>query len=123
VEQEEMNVAPIEPEVAPPEIAQIDPMPTPIRTQTITRSGRVSRPPAALNDFPIVVYKATQHISDVKPDSQWMSRIAFAASTNPDVLYMHKAMQQEEKPQFIMAMKEEVEGQTLNGNCILVERD
>jgi hypothetical protein len=55
VDQEEMNVAPTAPEVEPPEIAQIDPMPTPIRTHTTTHSGRVSRPPAALNDFQIVV--------------------------------------------------------------------
>jgi Reverse transcriptase (RNA-dependent DNA polymerase) len=32
-------------------------------------------------------------------------------------------MQQEDKPQFIMAMKEEVEGQTINGNWVLVEWD
>jgi hypothetical protein len=65
----------------------------------------VSRPPTALNDFPIIVYEAFQSISDVEPYLQRMTPVAFAASTNPDVQYMHDAMQQEDKPQFIMAMK------------------
>jgi Reverse transcriptase (RNA-dependent DNA polymerase) len=52
-----------------------------------------------------------------------MTPVAFTASSDPDVLYMHKAMQQKDKPQFIMAMNEEVPGQTISGNWVLVERD
>jgi Reverse transcriptase (RNA-dependent DNA polymerase) len=58
--------------------------------------------------------------------SRWMSQthtpLAYAASWDPDVLYMHEAMQQEDMPQFIRAMKEDVEGKTINGNWVLVEQ-
>jgi uncharacterized protein YabE (DUF348 family) len=43
--------------------------------------------------------------------------------SDADVLYMQEAMQQDIKPQFIMTMKEEVEGQTINCNWVLVEQD
>jgi hypothetical protein len=105
----------------PPEIQTV--AVAPIQTHTVTRSGKLSRPPATLIDFPMVVYEATQDITTAEPDAQWMSPIAFAASSDPDVLYIHEAMQQKDKPQFITAMKEEVEGQTINGNWVLVEQN
>jgi hypothetical protein len=44
-----------------------------------------------------VVYEATQNIQEVEPDMQWMSPVAFSASSDPDVLYMHEAMKDNDK--------------------------
>jgi hypothetical protein len=58
-------------------------------TQSITRSGRISRPPASLVDYPMVIYEASQDITQEEPNIQWMTPIAYAASSDLDVLYMH----------------------------------
>jgi hypothetical protein len=55
-------------------------------TQTTTRFGRLSRPPALLVDYPIVVYEANQDITQEEPKFQWMTPVAYVASSNPDVL-------------------------------------
>jgi hypothetical protein len=89
-------------------LAQLEPTPMPVShqpeptqqtvpIQRITRSGRISRLPSALMDFPMVVYEATQNIQKVEPDMQWMSPVAFSASSDPDVLYMHEAMKDNDK--------------------------
>jgi hypothetical protein len=64
--------------ILPP--AVLDP---PVRT----RSGRVTGPPAHLQDF--VVYEAIHNVSSIKPDIDSMSPIAFGATSDPDVLYYH----------------------------------
>ena len=48
--------------------------------------------------------------------------LAFAASNDPDVMYLHEAMRQPDKEQFLEAMKKEVEGQTKNGNWSIIPR-
>ena len=49
--------------------------------------------------------------------------MAYAASKDPDVMYLHEAMKQPDKPQFLKAMTKEVEGQIANGNFALVHID
>lgn len=46
--------------------------------------------------------------------------IAYAASKDPDTMYLHEAMKQPDKPQFLKAMQKEVEGQMANGNFALI---
>ena len=46
--------------------------------------------------------------------------IAYAASKDPDTMYLHEAMRQPDKPQFLKAMQKEVDGQIANGNFALV---
>ena len=49
--------------------------------------------------------------------------LALKAVADPDVMYMHQAMKQEDKSEFVKAMKKEVDDQTKNGNFSIVERD
>ena len=48
--------------------------------------------------------------------------LAFAASNDPDVMYLHEAMRQPDRKQFLEAMQREVEGQTKNGNWSIIPR-
>jgi hypothetical protein len=48
--------------------------------------------------------------------------LAFSASSNPDVMYLHDAMRQPDRQQFLKAMQQEVEGQTKNGNWSIIRR-
>jgi hypothetical protein len=62
------------------------PEPAPITEPTppnvvIMRSGRISRPPRALTQD-MVVYESIEDISQVDPEIDWMSPLAFAASSD-----------------------------------------
>lgn len=57
-----------------------------------------------------VPYQAIRELEDV--DELDM----FAASTNPDIMYYHEAMREDDKPQFIEAMIKEVNDQSGNDN-------
>ena len=48
--------------------------------------------------------------------------MAFKAVADPDVMYLHQAMKQQDKRQFIEAMKKEVQDQSGNGNFSLIRR-
>ena len=48
--------------------------------------------------------------------------LAFKTVADPDVMYMHQAMKQPDKEEFIKAMSKEVEDQTKNGNFSIVDR-
>jgi Reverse transcriptase (RNA-dependent DNA polymerase) len=68
------------------------------------------------------MYEFIEDISQVDLEIDWMSPLAFAASADPDVMYLHGALLQPDKAQFLKAMINEVEGQTRNKNWILIER-
>jgi Reverse transcriptase (RNA-dependent DNA polymerase) len=70
----------------------------------------------------MVVYESIQDITQVDPEIDWLSPLAYAASADPDVIYLHEALLQPDKAQFLMAIMEEVEGQTRNKNWVLVKR-
>lgn len=46
--------------------------------------------------------------------------VAYAASKDPDTMYLHQAMQEPDKEKFLEAMHKEVQGQINNGNFTLV---
>jgi hypothetical protein len=48
--------------------------------------------------------------------------LAFLASNDPDVIYLHEAMRQPDRQQFLKAMQQEVEGQTKNGIRSIIPR-
>jgi hypothetical protein len=50
------------------------------------------------------------------PPIDYLAPLAFAASSDPDVLYYHKAMQAHDNDQFIKATEDKIVGQTKNGN-------
>jgi Reverse transcriptase (RNA-dependent DNA polymerase)/GAG-pre-integrase domain len=86
----------------------------------MTRSGRITGPPSRLQDY--VVYEATVDVERVTPMIDTMSPLTFAASSDPDTLYFHEAMKAHDREQFINAMKDEIEGQTKNGNWVVIEK-
>ncbi len=88
---------------------------------TTTRSGRQVHPPRRYDDF--VTFETTIE-DNVQQNQQERDQTihAMAASSDPDVLYLHEAMQQPDRPQFLIAMKKEIQSQTDNGNWIIVER-
>jgi Reverse transcriptase (RNA-dependent DNA polymerase) len=61
--------------------------------------------------------------NDIEPEKDYQHpAIAFAASNNPDIMYWHKAMRQSDRKQFIQAAKEEIDGQTQNGNWRIIPK-
>jgi Reverse transcriptase (RNA-dependent DNA polymerase)/GAG-pre-integrase domain len=102
------------------------PTPTPNIKTTVLRSGRISKPPDRL----INAYACELQQSEVpyeifasiceNDERGW---VAYAASKDPDTMYLHQAMQQPDKDQFLEAMVKEVEGQMSNGNFAIVHID
>ena len=46
--------------------------------------------------------------------------LVYKASTDLDTMYMHKAMKEKDRNQFILTLKKEVEDQMANGNYTIV---
>ena len=49
--------------------------------------------------------------------------MVYKATSDPDSMYLHEAMQQEDKTELIKAMMEEVRDQTDNGNFSIIKRN
>ena len=54
---------------------------------------------------------------------EFMNPIAFKASSDPDTMYMHEAMRQSDRKEFIEAMQKEVQDQMRNKNFSIVHID
>ena len=48
--------------------------------------------------------------------------LAFAASSEPDTMYYHQAMNETDAPHFIKAMVEKINGQMRNNNFVVIPR-
>ena len=48
--------------------------------------------------------------------------MAYAASANPDMMYLHEALHQPDWEQFLQAMREEVVSQTANNNWTIIKQ-
>ena len=48
--------------------------------------------------------------------------MAFKASTDPDIMYIHEAMREKDKQKFIEAMEKEAEEKMNNGNFTIVKK-
>jgi hypothetical protein len=89
------------------------------KTPVITRSGRISKPPARL----IEVFDATLTSHEEMIDPELTNPIfAFAASADPDTMYLKEAMRQPDREKFIEAMKKEIQDHTDNKHWKLVRR-
>ena len=53
----------------------------------------------------------------------WQYPMAYKASTDPDTMYMHQAMRQPDKNEFVQAMQKEVNDQMENNNFKIVHKD
>jgi Reverse transcriptase (RNA-dependent DNA polymerase) len=69
------------------------------------------------------VYGVTPTCDSIYPEIDYLSHLAFVASTDPDVLYYHETMQAPDSEQFVKAIQDEIDGQTANGNWIIVHKD
>ena len=64
-----------------------------------------------------VAYEVLAQPVDIEPDINYIHpAIAFAASSNPDIMYFHEAMRQPDQAQFLKAAVKEIDDQTENGN-------
>jgi hypothetical protein len=86
-----------------------------------TRSGRTIRQPTRLIEVMDATLTAEDNI-DFDVNAEHPLLFAFAASADPDTMYLHEAMRQTDRLQFIEAMKREVEDHSNNGNWQIVHR-
>ncbi|KAG7339612.1 reverse transcriptase RNA-dependent DNA polymerase [Nitzschia inconspicua] len=92
----------------------------------ITRKGRTSKPPDWHRNFtamPAQIDPLEQH--KYKENDQLKELedpIVFAASTNPDIMYRHEAVQEPDAPQFREAMVKEVQDHLRNRHFIIIPR-
>ena len=56
------------------------------------------------------ILATTVEISSIN-NQEYEHPMACKASTDPDIMYMHEAMREKDKEQFILAMQKEVEDQ------------
>ena len=48
--------------------------------------------------------------------------MVYKATSDPDTMYLHEAMKQPDKVQFLQAMQKEVQDQRENGNFSIISR-
>jgi hypothetical protein len=96
-----------------------------------TRSGRVSKPTERMREsveqqtnrlVSLFVAWEVYHDDSYTIQTAMENPIAFAASTNPDVMYLDQAMKEPDKAKFEEAMLLEVKAHTDNGNWIIVKK-
>jgi hypothetical protein len=83
-------------------------------------SGRLTGPPSHLIEY--VVYGAFAAANSYNPPTEYLHPFAFAASSEQDILYYHGSMVAHDKENFIIAIEQEIQGQTANGNWEIVNR-
>ena len=62
-------------------------------------------------------------IDSIDDHSNHMRSLAFKASTDPDTMYMHEAMWEPDKAEFVKAMEKEVQDQMNNNNFTVKHKD
>ena len=82
---------------------------------TTTRSGRVSRPPTRLIETFFVPWDVF-HDDAMEFQELMEDPVSFAASSNPDIMYLNEAMSAPDCHEFRKAMHKEVEAHTNDGN-------
>ena len=65
------------------------------------------------NDYDTNVYHGTE---EYEIQQQMADPIAFAASSDPDIMYLHEAMKQPDRKQFVQVMIDEVTTHTTRGH-------
>jgi Reverse transcriptase (RNA-dependent DNA polymerase) len=88
--------------------------------QVTTRSGRVTKAPRKLDEY--VAYETTPFDSSHESPSTFMDPMAYTASSDPDVMYYHEAMQQPDRVEFVRAMSKEITAHTENKNWKIIDR-
>jgi hypothetical protein len=94
---------------------------TPSSPPRTTRSGRTTRAPLRFDNY--VAFEATPFDATHESQTTFLDPIAYAASSDPDVMYLHEAMQQSDRSEFVRAIEKEVNTHTNNKNWLVVEQD
>ena len=81
---------------------------------TTTRSGRTSRFPQRFQDYIAIPAIVELNIYD--------NPFAFAASSDPDVMYIKEAMKAEDSEHFVTAMQQEVKAHIDNKNWMIIHK-
>lgn len=91
-----------------------------------TRSGRVPKPVRRLIDAMETQVDEIFCLQSLFPDTDAKGEedplLAYKANADPDTMYMHEAMREPDKAEFIRAMVKEVEDQMGNGNFTIVKK-
>ena len=104
----------------------------PAAPATTTRSGRLSRAPERLIEVmeakmesirpTYVSFEALTLADRVDKFQDADPLMAYKATSDPDTLYLHEALKQPDRAQFIKAMVDEIDGQQANGNWEIIPR-
>jgi hypothetical protein len=93
------------------------------------RSGRIRRPVQRfIAAFVTVALLTVPHqtmctpLEEFDEDMHNSPLLAFAASADPDTMYLHQALKEPDKAQWLKAMEEEVNAHISNGNWEMVPR-
>lgn len=86
----------------------------PTNPHTTTRSGRASRFPSRFSDYIAIPAIVELNIYD--------NPFAFAASSDPDVLYIKEALTAIDSDKFVIAMQEEVQAHVRDKNWVIVHK-
>jgi hypothetical protein len=73
-------------------------------------------------DIPGELFSLSAMFPNSATDHDEFPLLAHVARSDPDTMYMHEAMKQPDRKQFLQAMQKEVEDQTNNGNWSIVKR-
>jgi hypothetical protein len=124
-------VPPVLPQQAPPQV----PVPPPAR---VTRSGRVVKDSARYTqsvqqrEENLVAWEVLtdndDSLSQYPQQEEWeiqqamQDPIAFATHSDPDTMYMHQAMKQPDKKEFLQAMDKEINDHVAKGHWKLIPK-
>ena len=93
------------------------------RTSVSTRVGRQSVKPIRYGFDEFVVYEVCHQSTEwFEPIIDYTSPIAFATLGDPDTMYFHQILSQDDKPQFLQAMSLEINDHNKKKHWILVLR-
>jgi hypothetical protein len=84
-----------------------------VTNQRAFQATNQNLPPAEGNDYDNDFYHGTE---EHEIQRQMNDPIAFAASSDPDIMYLHEAMKQPDKKEFVKAMVDEVTTHTERGH-------
>jgi hypothetical protein len=85
-----------------------------------SRAGRAIRRPKKLDDYIVYESQLDEHWDEQEFDH--MHPVAYAASTDPDVMYFHEILREPDKKEFLQSMQKEIDGHNENKNWELVPR-
>ena len=74
------------------------------------------------NNEPIEIFSIEAMFPNEVPDVM-DPLLAYKAMSDPDVMYLHQAMKEKDKEEFIKAMRDEVRDQANNGNFTVIRKD